>query len=59
MDKEDFYREKLLYLSNRGNIFRFDKCLECLNIIMKKEVSKDYFNINDMNMMIDICLGGI
>lgn len=54
--KDSFYREKLLHLTNRGNKYRFDKCLETVNVVLTKEVSKDYFNVNDMNLLIDICL---
>ena len=56
LENENFYREKLLHLTNRGNLYRFDKCLETINIILQKEVSKDFFNINDMNLLLDICL---
>ena len=51
-----FYREKLLYLINRGANYRFDMCLETVSILLTHEESKDYFNINDMNLLLDICL---
>lgn len=51
---ESFYREKLLHLTNRSNRYRFDKCLETISIVMSKE--RDFFNINDLNVLLDICL---
>lgn len=56
MENESFYREKLLHLTNRSNRYRFDKCLETLNIILTNEKSKDFLNINDLNVLLDICL---
>ena len=32
--KEDLYREKLLYLTNRGSLYRLDKCCKTLNIML-------------------------
>ena len=51
---EGYYREKLLHLTNRGNRYRFDKCLEAISIVLAKEA--DFFNINDLNVLLDICL---
>jgi hypothetical protein len=56
LENESFYREKLLHLTNRSNRYRFDKSLETLNIILTREKSKDFFNINDLNVLLDICL---
>ncbi len=39
-----------------SNLYRFDKCLEAISIIISKEESKEYFNINDMYLLLDICL---
>jgi Protein of unknown function (DUF2013) len=56
VDNESFYREKLLHLTNRGNRYRFDKCLETISILLAKERSHDFFNSNDLNVLLDICL---
>ncbi|TNV79018.1 hypothetical protein FGO68_gene2123 [Halteria grandinella] len=56
IQNESYYRLKLLHLTNRSNRYRFDKCLETLSIILSKEESKDFFNINDLNLLLDICL---
>jgi hypothetical protein len=39
LEKENFYREKLLYLTNRGDTYRLDKCLETANVILSKKTS--------------------
>ena len=56
IENESFYREKLLHLTNRSNRYRFDKCLDTLSIVMAREASRDFFNINDLNVLLDICL---
>jgi Protein of unknown function (DUF2013) len=56
IQNESYYREKLLHLTNRSNRYRFDKCLETISIILSKEESKDFFNNNDLNILLDICL---
>ena len=45
-----------LHLTNRSNRYRFDKCLETLSIILSKEESKNFFNVNDLSVLLDICL---
>jgi hypothetical protein len=40
MSNEHYYREKILFLTNRGKSYRMDKCLETINIILSKEESK-------------------
>ena len=56
LDNEGYYREKLLYLTNRGNLYRFDKCLETVSIILSNEASEEFFNSNDLSLLLDICL---
>ena len=34
VEKEIFYRENLIYITNRGALFRLDKCCECLTIML-------------------------
>ena len=55
--KEDFYREKLLELTNRGALYRLDKCCRTIAILMtREETAKYYFNPNDISAIIDILL---
>lgn len=56
VENESFYRVKLLHLTNRSNRYRFDKCLEALSVILSKEQSCDFFNTNDLHVLLDICL---
>lgn len=57
VDKDELYREKLLYLTNRGSTYRLDKCCKTLNIMLKKDkIAEDYFNKNDLNLLMDILL---
>ena len=56
LDRDSFYREKLLHLANRTHLYRFDKCLDTISIILSKEASEEFFNINDLNLLLDICL---
>ena len=55
--KEVFYREKLIYITNRGTQYRLDKCAMTLNIMLSKpDLASYYFNINDINLILDILL---
>ena len=55
--REDLYREKLLHLTNRGTIYRLDKCCKTINIMLsKEEIGNRYFNINDLDLLMDILL---
>lgn len=33
-EKEDFYKEKLLFLSNRGAMYRLDKCMQTIAVLL-------------------------
>lgn len=51
------YQEKIISITNKGAFYRLDKCCETINIILNKEqLSNSYFNINDLNALIDILL---
>jgi hypothetical protein len=55
--RENLYREKIIFITNRGAFFRLDKCCETINIILgKEELATYYFNTNDLNLLIDILL---
>lgn len=38
---------------------KFDKCMKTYRMLLTKKECEDYFNNNDMNMLIDICLSEI
>ena len=54
----NIYREKVIEITNKGAFYRLDKCCETINIILNNEsmVADQYFNINDLNALIDILL---
>jgi len=58
IQKESFYREKILHLANRSNQYNLEKCCETINIILgsREEISNYYFNLNDLNLIMDILL---
>ena len=57
IDNESFYREKLIFITNRGSLYRLDKCCSTLNIILcDPKLSTYYFNTNDLNLIVDILL---
>jgi hypothetical protein len=57
LSKEDFYREKLIYITNRGDMYRLDRCCKCLNMMLSKpEIASYYFNTNDLSLILDIML---
>ena len=56
-EREGLYREKIIEITNKGAFYRLDKCCETINIILNKEqLANYYFNINDLNALIDILL---
>ena len=57
VEKETLYREKLIYLTNRGSEYGMDKCCKTLQIMLtKKQLALTYFNINDLNLILDILI---
>ena len=53
---EDFYKDKLLYLTNRGSMYRLDKCMHSIACILKNSKSEEFFNSNDLDMIVSIAL---
>lgn len=43
-DREDFYKDKLLYLTNRGSMYRLDKCMHSIAVLLKNYKSEAFFN---------------
>lgn len=59
IQKESFYREKILHLANRSNLYNLEKCCETINIILgarDDNISNYFFNINDLNLIMDILM---
>lgn len=56
LERQDFYREMLVYLANRPKSYRLDKCMQCIKCIMTNERSAELFNTNDIELIWDIGL---
>ena len=56
LGNESFYRHKILELANRSGASRFDKCMGICKHFMVKPECKNFFNNNDMNLLLDICV---
>lgn len=55
-EKEDFYKDKLLYLTNRGSMYRLDKCMQTIGCLLANYKSEKFFNENDIDIIVDIGL---
>jgi len=56
-EKDNYWREEIIYLANRGAHYRLDKCAKTINLMMKKaDIASYYFNNNDINLIMDILL---
>ena len=42
-DRQDIYRERILFITNRGSLYRLDKCCETINIILNTDSLKSYY----------------
>ena len=57
LDKEQIYKEKLLYLTIRGSMYRLDKSMETITVLMTNERTKGrFFSDNDFDLVVDCCL---
>jgi hypothetical protein len=52
VEKYDFYNEKLLYLANRGSMFRLDAIMQTIDVMMKNKKCEGFFNENDMDIIV-------
>ena len=52
--KQTFYRDKLLFIMNRGGFYRLDKCLCLVHMIITNH--GQFFNQNDLNLILDILI---
>lgn len=55
-EREDFYKDKLLYLTNRGSMYRLDKCMHSIGCLLTNHNSEHFFNQNDLDLLVDIGL---
>jgi hypothetical protein len=55
-EKEDFYKDKLLYLTNRGSMYRLDKCMQTIGVLLSNYNSEKFFNENDIDIIVSVGL---
>jgi Protein of unknown function (DUF2013) len=55
-EKEDFYKDKLLYLTNRGSMYRLDKCMQTISVLLSNYKSEKFFNENDIDIIVSVGL---
>ena len=54
LDKEQIYKEKLLYLTIRGSMYRLDKSMQTITVLMTNEATKGkFFTDNDYDLIVD------
>lgn len=57
LKREQIYKEKLLYLTIRGSMYRLDKSLQTIGVLMTNEQTKGkFFTDNDFDLLVDCCL---
>lgn len=57
VEKETFFREKLIFITNRGSQYRPENCCATINTILKNpKTGSYYFNLNDLNIILDIII---
>jgi hypothetical protein len=55
-EREDYYKDKLLYLTNRGSMYRLDKCMQSISCLLQNNKTEKYFNENDLDILVTIGL---
>lgn len=55
-EKEQFYKEKLLFLTNRGSVYRLEKCMETIAVLLQSPKTAEIFNENDIDFIMDIAI---
>ena len=57
LTKEQEYKEKLLYLTIRGSMYRLDKSMQTISVLMTNPNTKGkFFSDNDYDVIVDCCL---
>lgn len=55
-EKENFYKEKLLFLANRGAVYRLDKLLQTISVLLCNPKTVKMFNENDVDFIVDVTI---
>ena len=43
-------------MTNRGSVYRLDKCMQSIGVLLKSSKSEEFFNCNDIDIIVDIGL---
>lgn len=54
--KTDYYKTEIMYLTNRGSMYRLDKCMQAISVLLQGSDSENFFNENDVDIIMGICL---
>ena len=52
----EFYKQKLLYLANRGSAYRLDKAMQTVYVLLTNAKTVEFFNENDIDIIIECAL---
>lgn len=56
-EKEQIYKEKILRLTIRGSMYRLDKQMQTIQVLMTNYRTKStFFTLNDIDVIVDCCL---
>ena len=49
----EYYKQKLLYLANRGSAYRLDKAMQTVQVLLTNAKTLEFFNENDLDIIIE------
>ena len=52
LKEQNIYNEKLLYLANKGSLFRLDAIMHTIDCMLHNSKTKDFFNVNDLDIVV-------
>ena len=55
-ERTDYYKTEIMYLANRGSMYRLDKCMQTICLMLQASESENFFNENDIDIILGICL---
>ena len=48
-DKTDYYKTEIMYLTNRGSMYKLDKCMQAISVLLQSSDSENFFNENNLH----------
>ena len=49
----EYYKQKLMYLANRGAAYRLDKAMQTVHVLLTNAKTLEFFNENDIDIIIE------